>query len=137
MKVFSRSSFTECSELTWKEFCNSDWYQNFENYVKLLCESCRDLYESEEAVYLTVLEEFDKEEREELVKMLGERQGPVSKKQVEYGLRKWAAKLSVEEDNYSRVLSQECIIALNIERVNYDFGKHLKRRDCLDASELY
>lgn len=88
-------------------------------------------------MYLTVLEEFDKEEREELVKMLGERQGPVSKKQVEYGLRKWAAKLSVEEDNYSRVLSQECIIALNIERVNYDFGKHLKRRDCLDASELY
>jgi hypothetical protein len=56
--------------------------------------------------------------------------------QLEYCLTEWANRLLQEKENNLRVLSQECVMALHMDLMNYDFSNHLKKRNTMEANQL-
>lgn len=51
-------------------------------------------------------------------------------------LMKFAIMLHNLPDRDSKILSNECILAIKIDQFAYDFGKHMKERSVVDPNAL-
>jgi hypothetical protein len=51
-------------------------------------------------------------------------------------LMRWATMLLAKPDNQSRLLASECVLAIKVDQVKYEFGKHMKERAGMDANVL-
>jgi hypothetical protein len=98
---------------------------------------CNILYDQEMKVFESVIKDFSEEERTGLLQKLGQNEGiPPCRSQIEFCLTEWMNRLIQQPDNNLRVLSQECVMARNIDNMCYDFSSHLKTRNNIEATKL-
>lgn len=49
----------------------------------------------------------------------------------------WTQGLAQREDEESKILAQECILAIKINEIEFDFTEHLKEREKLSSQVLF
>lgn len=122
----------------WQNITNSAWYSNFTKYCQYMLTCCETFYKSELAVFNNSLKQFSQEQAQLLLYNLGDGSDiPPNDKCLALDLVKYAKMLQDQPDRDSKILSHELILAIKLDQLNYDFGKHLKERAGLDPAVFH
>jgi hypothetical protein len=121
----------------WNHVINSTWFDNFNKYCQYLLTCCDVFYKSELVVFRNSIQSFDEQQIQLMLYNLGEGLDiPPNDKGLALDLIKYAGMLLHQPDRDSKILSNECILAIKIDNFKYDFGRHLKERAHMDPSTL-
>jgi len=89
-------------------------------------------------VFNNSVKQFPQEQAQLLLYNLGDSIDiPPNDKCMAMDLVRYAAMLQNQPNRDSKILCHECILAIKLDQLTYDFGKHLKERAVMDPAALH
>lgn len=121
----------------WQNVVSSSWFDNFLKYCQYMFSCCNSLFQSETIVFLSAISKLEEGQKQVLMINAGNGvEQPPNEQALAMDLMRWAAMLSARQDHQSKMLASECVLAIKLDQVKYDFGKHMKERATMDATAL-
>lgn len=99
-------------------------------------DGCKKFFDTELVVFNNTIKNFDQNQIQVMMYNLGNGDLPPNGLSLAQDLLYIGKMLHDMSDSQGKLLSLECILAIKIDKLKYDFGKHLRDRTKLDTAVI-